>query len=293
MSAMPHDPTKKRKRGSTKFNQTRKRRDTAARKAAAATAATPNVATSSTDGLDTSVSDAPPPQVGIARSAAAGGGRVRAGLGARAMRAGLVLSVAAIAAASAAGNGQADQRTPDVAPGIMDVSSGSDDESDDESDDASETELRRGGRERMQAEHPHADPGDSFHTWTYMSRRGAISYVYEHVFDLAPEEEWERQDGTISRIAEHLKLPKGSQRTVRSVLKATLECHANEEHYDGAVRHGSGGQNKIIKPGSYEEQLAADLIEAGHSYTDATNQINDDLMARAEAADEPWVEIGA
>jgi len=105
-------------------------------------------------------------------------------------------------------------------------------------------------------------------------RRTSIATTFVEIFDAPPECEWAGRDGTVSAIMRHLKMKPGSRDVVLRVLRDVIECHKAGVRYDPARKFGSGGHNKLIKMGSVEEQLVADLMESGLSLTQTMYLVN-------------------
>ena len=105
----------------------------------------------------------------------------------------------------------------------------------------------------------------------------AIANCYINQFDAPPPEEWENNErgrGTITMIqlAMKAKVKHGwtpHRSTIRDVLQAVDAAALKGEDYTAARNAGSGGANKLMLPGSFEEQLIADCME-------------DDLVIRAK-----------
>jgi len=113
--------------------------------------------------------------------------------------------------------------------------------------------------------------------------RLAIAYDFVKVLGCPPEAEWEGVDGTISTIQQALKMQKGSRNTIKAVLLKVLACHEEGIIYSGDIESGSGGQTKLIVLGSVEEQIAANTIESGLGYLQATHDVNQYRAAQAYA----------
>lgn len=89
------------------------------------------------------------------------------------------------------------------------------------------------------------------------------------------EEHWMGKDGVVSEIVRGLDLPTGSRNMVKRVLEDILECARLNVAYSGSGSAGSGGSNKLILPGSVDEQYICDLIENGVSVGIATLLLNE------------------
>ena len=107
-------------------------------------------------------------------------------------------------------------------------------------------------------------------------QRICIAFIYVHVMDAPPEEEWDtRFDGTISVIKNLLRIPNGSRRIIRTVLEKCKEAQENGTHVDLSRQPRTvSPQHYKIVPGSDAEDLAISLIEQGVSFNIAANMIN-------------------
>jgi len=87
---------------------------------------------------------------------------------------------------------------------------------------------------------------------------------------------WKGRDGAIAAIIRTLQMPTGSYNTVKKVLEDGWKCLQHGEKYVGAHRATGRESNHkaIIRPGSTDEQLIADLIEDGVSLEDCTERVN-------------------
>eukprot|EP00937_MAST-01D_sp_MAST-1D-sp2_P007790 g7790.t1 len=107
--------------------------------------------------------------------------------------------------------------------------------------------------------------------------RALISAYFVTQMDAPPKAEWRGRDGAIGYIIKNLKgLTQGHYKTVERVLEDTVWCHKHGFEYRGEGRYaGVGGHNKLIAPGSFEEQLVADTMEDGLGLDAATEYVND------------------
>ena len=94
-------------------------------------------------------------------------------------------------------------------------------------------------------------------------RRASIAVAFIDVFNAAPKCEWGGVDGTVSLIMAHLGVPRGSRDVVYRVLNDVVQCHLDGVEYSSDRKAGQGGQAKLIKLGSMEEQIIADNMEQG------------------------------
>jgi len=120
---------------------------------------------------------------------------------------------------------------------------------------------------------PRAGGGEGTPLITEESRRGAIAHYYADVLQMEDPESWDGPDGTISTILRELSL--GSRSMIRRVLDDVWGRSLRGEQYDPSKKTNSGGQNKLILPGSVEEEILALAIESNQGFTSATHQVNE------------------
>lgn len=105
-----------------------------------------------------------------------------------------------------------------------------------------------------------------------------ISRMYV-VMGAPPPEEWDLKDGTgtVSTIVSALNYTVHQRRKVKLILERTHRCLLLDEPYDATRKSREKPYPTTIEDGSETEQLVADYLELGLSYTEATMMINRDL----------------
>ena len=93
--------------------------------------------------------------------------------------------------------------------------------------------------------------------------------------DAPPPNEWTGQNGTISIICDELNLEiKNNYKKVRTVIRTTYRKIQKKEKYYG-LTNWRGGRKSSIEEGSEEEQILATKKEAGCSFTQVMEYINE------------------
>eukprot|EP00936_MAST-01D_sp_MAST-1D-sp1_P002372 g2372.t1 len=117
-------------------------------------------------------------------------------------------------------------------------------------------------------------------------KRAFISVYYMTELDAPPKSEWKARGGTISTIIKNVSFLKdhhNDRLRVQRVLEDTCWCHENGYEYRGEGRYAQvGGHNKLILPGSFEEQLIADCMEDGLGLDSTTEYLNDYLESKGK-----------
>ena len=107
---------------------------------------------------------------------------------------------------------------------------------------------------------------------TNVDMRRLISHLYLNM-NAPPPEEWNGQGGTIPKIMNMLELAKTQRNKVYRVLIRTYQALQDGEMYD-PKRNPREKNPTAIKDGSQEQQMVADCLEKGLSYTVTTDLIN-------------------
>ena len=118
--------------------------------------------------------------------------------------------------------------------------------------------------------------------------RMAVAVYYIDVLHAPSPKEWDGKQGTVSIIRRELKFPEGSEGVIRAVLVDVHAALQANETYTGEPKYTQGGANKHIQLGSLEEQIAADCIEGGFGYRQATYLVNE----YRERLEPPKVAVG-
>lgn len=140
---------------------------------------------------------------------------------------------------------------------------------------AREESARKRSKSSNPVDYTDGVPNDFSTVLDDKNRRQAIAHYFVEVLFCPPEIEWDGVDGTISTIQKALKINSGSRNTIKQVISEVLECHEQGIVYSGDKHYTQGGQMKLIKLGSVEEQIAADAIEGGLGYRQATLLVNE------------------
>ena len=105
--------------------------------------------------------------------------------------------------------------------------------------------------------------------------RIAIGTYYAHVIGATDRKFWGGKDGVIAKICEVWNLNRQQRRKVRRILESVHECRFRNTDYDGrSKRKYNKGRTILILPGSVEEGLIADWMEAGLGFRHTTTMVN-------------------
>ena len=108
--------------------------------------------------------------------------------------------------------------------------------------------------------------------------REMISLVYLIVMHAPPPEDWKGTGGTITQIRDILKMTIKQHQRIENVIADTHFAYLTGAEYDSAREFRAG--TRIIKSGSIEEQMVADLRERGLSYSETTILICRDCITK-------------
>jgi len=104
--------------------------------------------------------------------------------------------------------------------------------------------------------------------------RNAIYYIYVNTLDAPHEEHWSGKEGTIAIIRKKLGLPPHTRRLIRRTLDLIISNFKNGTVFDG-IHESAAGRPVSIKPGSVEETLIADWMEAHVGFRMTTLLVNE------------------
>lgn len=101
-------------------------------------------------------------------------------------------------------------------------------------------------------------------------------FVFKHGAEPEERGRWNGRSGIAADIARSLSLPKGcGLRSVKSVMRCILMCEEEVDSFTGNQVFPRKFNNHLTPQGSFQEQLVADLIEDGNSFTHATHLLNE------------------
>lgn len=133
---------------------------------------------------------------------------------------------------------------------------------------------------------PHVAASSISQELTDKEQRMLIYCFWKDTLKAPGPKSWKGHDGAISAIKRTLKISPGSYGTVRKVLEDAWQLHLKGKSYQGAHRlTGRESNNKaLVRPGTLDEQLIADLIEDGAGLNEVVEKVNLSRKARnAEA----------
>ena len=105
-------------------------------------------------------------------------------------------------------------------------------------------------------------------------RRLAICYLFIDIHKCPPVEDWDGDQGVVKKIADALGVGRNGRNNIKRTLFQIRCCVAVNEEYTGErlFRHGL---SKLILAGSFEEELIAECIEMGLSFSVTHHLVNE------------------
>ena len=106
--------------------------------------------------------------------------------------------------------------------------------------------------------------------------RMAISYYFVEVLDAPHSTHWKGKGGTIAIIRKALHMHPSQRRVIRRTLQEIMRCAAEGDEFNGKIEKKSKqGRKIIILPGSFEELLIANWMEAHCGFRQTTVMVNE------------------
>ena len=106
--------------------------------------------------------------------------------------------------------------------------------------------------------------------------RMAISYYFVEVLDAPHSTHWKGKGGTIALIRKALHMYQNQRRVIRRTLEEIVRCAAEGVMFDGKIEaKDKTGRQIIILPGSIEELLIANYMEAYCGFRQTTFIVNE------------------
>ena len=102
-----------------------------------------------------------------------------------------------------------------------------------------------------------------------------------YVLDALHEEHWSGKEETIAIIRKNLELPPHTRRKIRRTLDLVISNFKNGTVFDGVHESAAGGPVSI-KPGSVDETLIADWMEAHVGFRMTTLLVNEHRKEQGE-----------
>lgn len=133
---------------------------------------------------------------------------------------------------------------------------------------------------------PHVVTSSLPNKLTDKERRISIYCFWIKTLGAPGPKSWTGHDGAISAVIRGLKMTQGSYGTVKKVLEDGWKLHLKGEVYEGTHRlTGRESNNKaLVRPGTVDEQLIADLIEDGASLREVAEKVNISRKSRDRSA---------
>ena len=106
--------------------------------------------------------------------------------------------------------------------------------------------------------------------------RMAIQYQYIEVMDAPHKSYWAGKGGMISIIRKALHMRTNQRRTIKRALQEITKCMREGVLFDGSIENeNTQGRKIIISPGSFEELLIANWMEAHCGFRQTTFMVNE------------------
>jgi len=106
--------------------------------------------------------------------------------------------------------------------------------------------------------------------------RMAIQYQYIDIMDAPHKSYWSGKGGTISVIRKALHMSTNQRRTIKRTLQEITKCMREGVIFDGSIeKENKQGRKIIILPGSFEELLIANWMEAHCGFRFTTMMVNE------------------
>ena len=106
----------------------------------------------------------------------------------------------------------------------------------------------------------------------------SVAYHYTNVLKSPPPYELKGRYGTILHIYKYLNIPKKKRRRIGLVLLEITKYKQQHRFYTGFIERDNTGGPPKIKPGSIEDHIIADWIEAGLGFRQTTIMVNEYRM---------------
>ena len=106
--------------------------------------------------------------------------------------------------------------------------------------------------------------------------RIAIYYYYIEVLDAPHLIHWKSRAGTIAIIRKALKMHPSQRRVIKRTLEEIMRCATEGVDFNGKIeKKNKEGRKIIILPGSFEELLIANWMEAYCGFRQTTVMVNE------------------
>jgi hypothetical protein len=106
-------------------------------------------------------------------------------------------------------------------------------------------------------------------------RRLAICHLFLDVHDCPPTDKWDGENGVVKQISEVLGITINGRKNVKKTMNDIMCCIATNEPFTGERLFRNTRASKLIPPGSYEQELIADCIEMGLSFSVTHHIVNE------------------